>query len=144
YIKAPAPFITRVEFVGGKLVYAVRVDTSQGFELCPADVCQTEAVASACATVAAGDKFQILPTFEHPLLPAWQAFLAANDLDVAGIEFIVDAAGNAFTYDINTNTNYNPDAEAKDGRRGMRAIATYLTSLLRKHYPAATQPASAA
>ena len=38
YIDAPEPFITRVEFVGGKLLYAVRVDTSLGFELCPADV----------------------------------------------------------------------------------------------------------
>ncbi len=37
YIQAPEPFITRVEFVGGRLVYAVRVDTSEGFELCPAD-----------------------------------------------------------------------------------------------------------
>ena len=37
YVKAPAPFITRVEFVGGRFLYAVRVDTSQGFELCPAD-----------------------------------------------------------------------------------------------------------
>jgi hypothetical protein len=36
----------------------------------------------------AGDKFQILPKFEHPLLPAWQAFLAANDIDIAGVEFI--------------------------------------------------------
>ena len=40
YIEAPEPFITRVEFIGGKLLYAVRVDTSLGFELCPADVCQ--------------------------------------------------------------------------------------------------------
>src|SRR5215210_3656768 len=40
YIKAPAPFITRVEFVGGRFLYAVQVDTSQGFELCPADACQ--------------------------------------------------------------------------------------------------------
>src|SRR5262245_22894399 len=40
YIEAPEPFITRVEFVGGRLLYAVRVDTSLGFELCPADVCQ--------------------------------------------------------------------------------------------------------
>ena len=40
YIAAPQPFITRVEFVGGKFLYAVRVDTSLGFELCPADVCQ--------------------------------------------------------------------------------------------------------
>jgi glutathione synthase/RimK-type ligase-like ATP-grasp enzyme len=33
YIRAPTPFITRVEFIGGQLLYAVRVDTSQGFEL---------------------------------------------------------------------------------------------------------------
>jgi glutathione synthase/RimK-type ligase-like ATP-grasp enzyme len=144
YIKAPAPFITRVEFVGGNLVYAVSVDTSHGFELCPADACQIEAVSSACSTVAAGDKFQILPKFEHPLLPAWQAFLAANDIDIAGVEFIADAVGHTFTYDINTNTNYNPDAEAKDGRSGMRAIAAYLRSLLTERYRSISQPASAA
>jgi len=40
YIQAPQPFITRCEFVGGKFVYAVQVDTSEGFELCPADACQ--------------------------------------------------------------------------------------------------------
>src|SRR5262249_61392606 len=36
YIKAPEPFITRLEFIGGKLLYGVRVDTTQGFELFPA------------------------------------------------------------------------------------------------------------
>jgi hypothetical protein len=132
YVKAPAPFITRVEFVGGRFLYAVRVDTSQGFELCPADACQVEAaaMAGACPAEAPSDKFQILKEFEHPLLPRWRAFLAANDIEVAGVEFIVDEAGRAFTYDINTNTNYNPDAEAKDGRRGMGAVASYLGSLL--------------
>src|SRR5262245_17037876 len=144
YIKAPTPFITRVEFVGGKLVYAVRVDTSQGFELCPADACQIEVVSSACPTVAPGDKFQILPKFEHPLVPAWQAFLAANDIGIAGVEFIVDEAGHTFTYDINTNTNYNPDAEAKDGRSGMRAIAAHLGNLLMERYCPTSHPASAA
>ncbi len=42
YIQAPEPFITRCEFVGGKFVYAVQVDTSEGFELCPADACSIE------------------------------------------------------------------------------------------------------
>jgi hypothetical protein len=63
-------------------------------------------------------------------VPAWQAFLAANDIGIAGVEFIVDEAGRAFTYDVNTNTNYNAEAEAKDGRRGMHAIAAYLGRLL--------------
>ena len=42
YIQAPAPFIIRHEFIGGKFLYAVRVDTSDGFELCPADACSVE------------------------------------------------------------------------------------------------------
>ena len=151
YIKAPAPFITRVEFVGGKLLYAVRVDTSQGFELCPADVCQIEAppLADVCPAVAPSDKFQIVRDFDHPLLPKWQAFLAENEIGIAGIEFIVDESGRAFTYDVNTNTNYNPDAEAKDGRdgtsrSGMGAVATYLGGLLaRQTGAAAKEPALA-
>ena len=130
YIEAPAPFITRVEFVGGRLLYAVRVDTSQGFELCPADACSIDIIESACPAVAPGEKFQIIPDFDHPLIPAWQSFLAANDIGVAGIEFIEDASGQAFTYDVNTNTNYNSDAEARHGRRGMAAIAAHLGKLL--------------
>jgi hypothetical protein len=137
YITASAPFITRVEFVGGKFLYAVRVDTSQGFELCPADVCQIDAppLADVCPAAAPADRFEIVRDFDQPLLPKWQAFLAANGIGIAGIEFIVDENGRAYTYDVNTNTNYNPDAEAKDGRAGtarsgMGAVASYLGSLL--------------
>ena len=78
------------------------------------------------------------------MIPAWQSFLDANDIGVAGIEFIEDAQGRAFTYDVNTNTNYNPDAEAKDGRRGMQAIALRLKHLLVDRYASALKLASAA
>ena len=149
YIKAPQPFITRVEFVGGKFLYAVRVDTSQGFELCPADACQIDAppLADVCPAVAPSDKFQIVRDFRHPLIERWQAFLAANGIGIAGIEFIVDETGRAYTYDVNTNTNYNPDAEARDGRAGtdaagMGAIASHLGALLRQAYPDVVNRAS--
>jgi hypothetical protein len=142
YIKAPQPFVTRVEFVGGTFLYAVKVDTSQGFELCPADACQIDApaLADVCPAVAPSDKFRIVPDFRHPLIANWQHFLAANDIGIAGIEFIVDESGRSFTYDVNTNTNYNPDAESKDNRagtdrRGMGAIASHLGELLRREYP---------
>ncbi|HET9904600.1 MAG TPA: hypothetical protein VFQ27_12970 [Xanthobacteraceae bacterium] len=143
YIKAPAPKITRVEFVGGRFLYAVEVDTSQGFELCPADACQVDAAAMAgvCPAEASSEKFRIVPDFDHPLIPRWQAFLAANDIGIAGIEFISDGFGRAYTYDVNTNTNYNPAAEAKDGRSGMGAIADYLGSLLRQQ-PGVASPIS--
>src|SRR5437660_5566026 len=39
YVRTPVPLITRAEFIGGRFMYAVEVDTSDGFELCPADIC---------------------------------------------------------------------------------------------------------
>jgi hypothetical protein len=50
---------------------------------------------------------------------------------VAGIEFITDTEGRMLVYDVNTNTNYNPDAEARAGRTGTAqsgpgAIAQFL------------------
>lgn len=130
YVSAPTPCITRVEFIAGKFLYAVRVDTSGGFELCPADACAVDQAALACPAEGGLNKFEIVKNFDHPLIPKWESFLAANHIDIAGIEFIVDDEGNAFTYDVNTNTNYNQEAEDKYDRKGMATIARYLTDLL--------------
>ena len=43
YVRSPEPIITRSEFVGGRFLYAVEVDTTGGFELCPADACVSPA-----------------------------------------------------------------------------------------------------
>jgi hypothetical protein len=125
YISAPAPLITRAEFVGGRFMYAVEVDTSDGFELCPADQC-----AIGDAFCPAGEaqraKFTIIDDIDADLKRRCEAFLAGNGIEVAGIEFIADAEGTASTYDVNTNTNYNPEAEARAGRSGMAALARFL------------------
>ena len=118
YIQAPQAYVTRVEFVGGRFLYAVRVDTSQGFELCPAETCDLK--------VSAKPRFSIIDRFRHPIVKCYERFLRANNIHIAGIEFIVDKNGRLFTYDINTNTNYNPDAEHAAGIFGMRAVARYL------------------
>jgi hypothetical protein len=135
YIQAPEPYITRVEFVGGKFLYAVRVDTSLGFELCPADVCEvgdafcpagaaTELAAS--GAIAAAPRFRIVDDFRHPIVERYRRFITDNGIGIAGIEFITDRAGAIYTYDVNTNTNYNSEAEAAAGIFGMRTIAAYL------------------
>ena len=54
----------------------------------------------------------------------------------AGIEFIGNADGAIYTYDVNTNTNYNPDAEARAGRSGMDTLARYLGAELTRLSPA--------
>jgi len=127
YIVAPEPFITRMEFVGGRFLYAVRVDTSEGFELCPADACRIDDRTCPADAKPAG-LFTVLTGFEHPLIGVCERFLAANDIEVAGVEFIVDEAGTAYVYDINTNTNYNAEAETEAAlkRGGMDAVAEFL------------------
>ena len=135
YIRAPEPYITRVELVGGRFLYAVRVDTSLGFELCPADVCEVDDAFCPVGETPenqTGPRFQIVRDFTHPIVERYRRFIADNGVGVAGIEFITDASGEMYTYDVNTNTNYNSAAEAAAGIYGMRAIATYLGGELRK------------
>ena len=125
YIEPLAPFIWRLEFIGGDFFYAVRVDTSQGFELCPADVCAPDAAVCAPAEPQR-PRFEVIPNFSHPLVEQCEAFLREYDAQIAGIEVIADREGRPFVYDVNFNTNYNPEAEAAVGEYGMKAIAAYL------------------
>jgi hypothetical protein len=129
HVRAPQPLITRAEFIGGRFLYAVEVDTSEGFELCPADVCAVDD--AFCPAGPEGDgrpraKFTIVDDIDAALKQRYEVFLAANDIEVAGIEFIADANGAAYTYDVNTNTNYNADAESRAGRSAMTALARFL------------------
>jgi len=136
YVRAPDPLITRAEFIGGQFMYAVEVDTSDGFELCPADAC-----AVGDAFCPAGDepraKFTIVDDIDPALKQRYEAFLAANGI-------IGDADDAVYTYDVNTNTNYNPDAEARAGRSGMAELARYLGGELERapHPPAMRAPSS--
>ncbi len=140
YIRPQAPFITRCEFVGGRFLYAVRVDTRDGFELCPADACNVEEAfcpvgeSRAGPAEAAPKKFEIVPAFHHPITARYERFLAANGIEIAGIEFIADQSGELYTYDVNTNTNYNAEAEADAGLpvTGMQAVAAFLGEELAK------------
>ena len=127
YIKSPEPYIVRMEFIGAKLIYAVSVNTSEGFQLCPCETKGLSAGTGFCPTSIGGnDKFKIISSFKHPLVIPVQNFLKDNDIQIAGVEFIEDESGNFYVYDINTNTNYNSYAEEKAQMFGMREIANFL------------------
>jgi hypothetical protein len=148
YLTAREPFITRVEFVGGEFVYAVRVDTSAGsFELCPADACevpqtevpQTQVIAGAvCEVPGTGQPsaFSVRTevTRTHPLVEQLRTFLADQRIQIAGVEFMETTDGRTVVYDINTNTNYNPAVEESAPASGPRSIAAYLGGLLAADY----------
>lgn len=135
YIRPAEPFITRAEFIGGRFHYAVRVDTSQGFELCPADACAIgDVLCPATPDLEEAPKFQITTDFDPALIKTLEKVLADNGVEVAGIEFIRDIQGNLYTYDINTNTNYNNAAEraAKVAKTGPQKLADFLGDELRR------------
>ncbi len=133
YIKSPDNSITRVEFIGGEYVYSVRVDTSEGFELCPADACQIGDLFCPVGEEPKEQmKFKIVENNRSELIEKYKQFLKANRIDVAGIEFVVDENGEVFTYDVNTNTNYNSDAEALEQKYGMLELAKVLGKELEK------------
>lgn len=128
YLVSAGPFITRAEFIGGRLAYAVRVDTSAGtFELCPAEAC-----ALPQAGVEPEPLFRIRDDIgpRHPLIARYEAFLAERGIEIAGIEFVETADGRVVTYDINTNTNYSPDVEAGLADPATRRLARFLGGLL--------------
>ena len=130
YIKPKTDTIIRTEFVNSKFLYAVQVDTSKGFELCPADDCNLEEVY--CPANATGNKFMILEKFSNPILAKYQKVIKNNNIEIAGIEFVEDKDKKLYTYDINTNTNYNSIAESLSDLRGMQSIACFLNRELKE------------
>ncbi len=133
YIVGKEQKILRNEFIGGQYYYSVQVNTEEGFELCPADAC---CIIDAKPT---GEKFKILDGYEHPLKDKYEAFLKAQNIEVAAFESIEAEDGTLYTYDINTNTNYNQGAEDKCAAdvSAYGAVADFLGGLLEKSVKAA-------
>jgi glutathione synthase/RimK-type ligase-like ATP-grasp enzyme len=138
YVRPAKPYITRVEIVGGEFQYAINSSTEGGFELCPADDC---APGDAFCPVGPSGRFTLREdlTADDPLVRAYVRLMRANAIDVAGIEFVEDAEGRRFTYDINGTTNFNGDLEREHGLSGMGAIA----ALLERELTAVKTPAAA-
>ncbi len=133
-------FITRMEFVGGKLLYALRIYSGGSFELCPADVCETDlqGFCPANSNIPApventdGPRFEVQHDHDRVLAHRLESFLAQQGIEIAGVEFIRRPDGTPVIYDINTNTNYNSAAENAAGTPvgGMARIAEFLSAEL--------------
>ncbi len=126
YIRAPKPFITRVEIVGGRFLFAMRSSTIDGFELCPSDACQPATAPDICPTDGTS-KFTPSPIgADDALVRQYLDLCHAEGIEIAGIEFVEDAEGRRYTYDINANSNYNGVLGRQIGIHGMVEVARYL------------------
>lgn len=137
YVRPQEGYITRLEFIGGKFYYAVKVDASGGFELCPADGCQAGDAFCPTSEEAGGNKFEVDTSFtDDVLIGKLEKFFEANGMRVAAAEFVQNERGERFVYDININTNYNQAAEKRAGnsKQGMTQIARFLKKELQNEY----------
>jgi len=117
YIPAEQRRIVRVEVLGGRYLYAIRIYTpGDSFNLCPADVCQTvggaQLVRAACPVDAPQNNLRV-EGYTPPAEIADQVerIMRAAQIDVGGVEYMIDARdGRLYYYDINALSNFVADA----------------------------------
>jgi len=117
YIPAEQQRIVRVEVLGGRYLYAIRIYTpGDSFNLCPADVCQTvggaQLVRAACPVDAPQNNLRV-EGYTPPAEIADQVerIMRAARIDVGGVEYMIDARdGRLYYYDINALSNFVADA----------------------------------
>ena len=130
YIEASPKVIHRMEFVNSKFLYTVQVDAGDSFELCPCDSKNNTDIGK--SNNPDGNKFMIIKDYKNPDVGKFENFLKNNGIEIAGIEYITDKKGIRYTYDVNTNTNYNSIAENKANIEGMFEIAKFIKKELTK------------
>jgi hypothetical protein len=108
YVPTPSgQGIVRMEFLGGKLLYAMRVISHGAFNLCPSEVCNPADGTAGHCEIPAAKPVEFYPYAEVPAeaVAAGERIVAAGGLDVAGIEYLESADGRRIFYDINANSN---------------------------------------
>ena len=128
----PEQGIIRLEFLGGELLYAMRVKTHGRFNLCPSPVCNPDYGDGACAvpeSPAASRPVEFFPCFDAPpeAIETARRIVRATGLDVGGIEYLDTSDGRRVFYDINANSNLRPSVAAAWGFDPFERVVDYLT-----------------
>jgi glutathione synthase/RimK-type ligase-like ATP-grasp enzyme len=128
--------IVRLEFLGGELLYAMRVKTHGRFNLCPSPVCNPEQGTGVCAVPPdqsiAESPVEFLPYPDVPRAAVETArrIVRAAKLDVGGIEYLETHEGRRVFYDINANSNLRPSVAAAFGFDPFERVVDFLVGQL--------------
>jgi glutathione synthase/RimK-type ligase-like ATP-grasp enzyme len=134
----PEQGIVRLEFLGGELLYAMRVKTHGRFNLCPSPVCNPDEGSGVCEVPAEPSvPAQPVGFFSYRGVPSdavetAQRIVRAAGLDVGGIEYLETDDGRRVFYDINANSNLRASVAAEWGFDPFERVVDYLVDQLRK------------
>jgi glutathione synthase/RimK-type ligase-like ATP-grasp enzyme len=134
----PERGITRLEFLGGELLYAMRVVTHGRFNLCPSPVCNPDdGGAGSCELPNEQTPISAPPVEFHPFLEVpkdavetAQRIARAAQLDVGGIEYLETVDGRRVFYDINANSNLRPSVADAFGFDPFERVVDFLAGQL--------------
>jgi biotin carboxylase len=133
FVPAQDGRIVRVEVLGGRFLYGIRIYTSgDTFDLCPADVCQrvdgAELERLACPADAPKNRLRVEGyTPPDEIVAQVERIMAEARIEVGGIEYFVDARdGKHYFYDVNALSNFVADAPRVVGFDPFARLADYL------------------
>ena len=134
----PARGIVRMDFLGGELLYAMRVISHGRFNLCPAPVCNPEdGAAGVCEIPAEQSAAPPVEFHPYPDVPAQAVALgkrivAAAKLDAGGIEYLEMKDGRLMFYDINANSNLRPSIGQAFGFDPFERVVDFLVREMKR------------
>jgi hypothetical protein len=133
---APAQGIVRMEFLGGELLYAMRVVSHGSFNLCPSEVCNPETGESHCELPAVKPskpvEFHPYPEVPSAAVAYGKQLMAGGRLDVGGIEYLESSDGRLIFYDINANSNLRLPIGQAFGFDPFERVVDFLAAQIRE------------
>ncbi len=132
----PEQGIVRLEFLGGELLYAMRVKTHGRFNLCPSPVCNPDEGDGICevpaphVVEAPPVEFYPYPDVPREAVATATKIVRAARLDVGGIEYLETTGGRRVFYDINANSNLRPSVAAAFGFDPFERVVDFLAGQL--------------
>jgi hypothetical protein len=132
FIPARGGHIVRVETLGYKYLYGIKVFTSgETFDLCPMDICKTSDGAELKTTcVIEGAKTGLRVEGYRPpaeVITAVEQIFRETKIEVGGAEYLVDDRdGQLYYYDINALSNFVADGPRVVGFDPFERLVDYL------------------
>jgi glutathione synthase/RimK-type ligase-like ATP-grasp enzyme len=128
----PARGIVRMEFLGAKLLYAMRVISHGAFNLCPSETCNPEGETSSHCAIPEQTPAKPVEFYPYKDVPAaaveiGERIVAEGGLDVGGIEYLEAADGRNIFYDVNANSNLRAPIGQAFGFDPFEKVVDYLT-----------------